>query len=101
MTNSRKLLLALATVPVGLLGCSDKEPDDGLGVAEVALVNAPADVRCVRINIVGTRTVVKNLDISPGASALFRLTGLPVGTDEFSALAFESACGAVGDTDPA
>jgi hypothetical protein len=93
-------------VAAGLLGsltaCGSKPdsksveaPTEKAGEIEVALTNAPGDVACVRVSVVGSRTDVRKFDLTPGAKAVFKLNGLPVGNASVSADAFPVACNAL------
>lgn len=76
-------------------------PDSELGVAEVALTNAPDDVRCVRLSVEGDADTVENsFPLSPGEKAVFRLEGLPVGLVRFSGDAFDAACDQLAGKSP-
>jgi hypothetical protein len=84
---------------VGLVACSGRDrsrSNDDLGVAVVAITNAPADAACLQITVAGSRTVTQSFDLTPGQSTIFTLTGLPVGSVVFSEVAFAVACASVG-----
>jgi hypothetical protein len=90
--------VALSALVAGAAAsCSSVEPtgqDDveDLGEAEVALTNSPTDVSCLRVKVTGTRTDTRSFPLTAGQKVVFRLTGLPVGTDTFSAEAFSVSC---------
>jgi hypothetical protein len=63
-----------------------------VGEIEVALTNAPSDVSCVRVAVVGSRTSVSKFDLVLGQKAVFKLQGLSVGNASVSADAFPVAC---------
>jgi hypothetical protein len=65
------------------------------GVAKIALTATPADAHCLQIIVVGTRTVRRNFELTPGSTAALMLPGLPVGQDTFSGLAYGTPCSAV------
>jgi hypothetical protein len=86
--------LALTTVlSAACTGPGSDEPQVG-GVV-LALTQAPAEVRCVRISAVGTRTVVRTFDTTAGQSTQFEMNGLPLGLVTFSGEAFDVACAMV------
>ncbi|MEN9578913.1 MAG: hypothetical protein RJA70_1922 [Pseudomonadota bacterium] len=98
---------AVATLAAsGLVSCGSEGSKDNsnegseaeaeFGIAEVALTNAPGDVRCVMITAEGSaRTVSKKFSVLEGENAVFRLNRLPVGSVKFSADAFDAPCGTV------
>jgi hypothetical protein len=67
-------------------------PGEEVGVARIAIMQAPADTRCVRITVTGNRAVVSSTDVTPGQATAFTISGLPVGNDSFSGEAFSVAC---------
>jgi YVTN family beta-propeller protein len=95
----RRSSLALTTC-LSLFGCSGSEEPDLHGEAELALLQVPADVACIRITAAGARTVERNLDVVPGANTVFNLTALPTGNVSFSGQAFSQACSSVGSNAP-
>ncbi len=79
-------------------GCSDRagtasRTTEETGQASLAITSTPADAQCVEVTVQGARTVVQQFAVTPGSSALLPLTGLPVGSDQFSGRAFNLACG--------
>lgn len=91
------IALTVATAAL-FAGCgAEPTPSPELtGEAEVALTNKPADVSCLRITVQGTRRDVRSFNLT--GKAVFRLTGLPVGNDTFSAEAFQASCANVTST---
>jgi hypothetical protein len=90
-------VLALA-LPLAFLACAgpDNQPSQrDVGSAVLALTQAPAEVRCVRISAVGTRTVVRSFETMGGQSTQFEMNGLPLGLVTFTGEAFDLACGQV------
>ena len=97
MTNSL-LRVALALAPLTLLACSTTiEPpaDPNVGSAVLALTQAPAEVRCVRISAIGSRAVVRSFDTMGGQTTQFEMNGLPLGLVTFTGEAFDSSCAQV------
>ncbi len=79
-----------------LAACSDGESDtEGVGSASVAVTQAPADVRCIEITAQGSRIVTRSFNVATGADTHFDMHGLPTGVVNFSAKAFNVACGSV------
>jgi hypothetical protein len=75
--------------------CSDSERNrhEDVGEAQVELTNTPSDVRCVRLTVDGpSRTDVRKFPVTTGQRSVFRLEGLPVGKDTFTAHAFAATC---------
>jgi hypothetical protein len=98
MRNGLALLTALGLIGASACGTdsvTDNSDAEGVGEMEVALTNAPGDVSCVRVAVVGSRSDVRKFDVSPGKKASFSLTGLPVGVVSVSADAFSVACSKV------
>jgi hypothetical protein len=102
--SSRSVLPpALLVVGLGLSACSlygtEPPPSRGAGDVEqvvLKITEVPADVRCVRISAAGeTRTVVREVESTGGATLTESLTGLPIGTVVFTGEAFTAACTSV------
>lgn len=91
---------------LGLMaGCTSGDPppsDDLSGAATLALANAPSDVSCIRVTVVGSRTVVRSFDPATiqGGDQPLLLSGLPLGPCSFSADAFPVACAGIGEAAP-
>jgi hypothetical protein len=67
--------------------------DEGpVGEATATITQVPLGVACIQIQVVGTRTVAKNVDVMTNQSSVVQLPGLPVGADTFSAAAFGAPC---------
>jgi len=88
----------LGVLPIATGGCGSEPPsaaaadDELVGTAVLALAAAPADATCIQITAVGYRTVTRALTVTPGASTIFQLNGLPLGQVTFSAQAFGGTC---------
>ncbi|RYZ05663.1 MAG: phytase [Myxococcales bacterium] len=99
MRNGFAVLTALGLIGASACGTDSgslpSSADEAIGEMEVALTNAPRDVSCVRISVVGSRTDVRKLDLAAGRKASFTLSGLPVGVVSVSADAFPVACNQV------
>jgi hypothetical protein len=65
------------------------------GSARFAIEQAPPDALCLQVTVTGSRSVQRSVDIVPGGSTSFTLSGLPIGSDVFVEQAFAVACGAV------
>lgn len=87
-------LLAVAFAPA----CSGEANEDLTGVATAAITNVPSDVGCIEIAVTGNRTVDRKYDVSPGASSVLSMSGLPVGSVTFVAQAFQGACSTITST---
>jgi hypothetical protein len=61
----------------------------------LAVTSVPSNVNCLRLTAAGSRTDVRALDVVPGASSTFTLSGLPTGDVTFSEQAFGEACASV------
>jgi hypothetical protein len=71
-----------------------------VGVARIALTQAPVDVACLRLTVDGTRRVVKLFSVTAGQSTVFTVGGLPVGSDTFTGEVFDVACASIGSSAP-
>jgi len=81
---------ALVLSSMLLAACSN---DQGpVGEATATITQVPAGVACIQIQVVGTRTVIKNVDVMTGQSTVVSLPNLPAGPDTFSAVAFAVPC---------
>ncbi len=99
MRNGLALFTALGIVSVSACGSDgDKQSEEALGEIDVALTNAPDDVSCVRVAIVGARSESRKFDVKPGKKSTFSLSGLPVGVVNVSADAFAVACSKVSSS---
>jgi hypothetical protein len=96
MTNTNVRALAWGSL-LFFVACASANPEvpELIGTATVAITNAPADGTCVQIIVTGSRSVTTNFDVMAGASTVFHLAGLPLGSDTFSANAFGGTCAAV------
>ncbi|HET6280684.1 MAG TPA: hypothetical protein VFH73_06960, partial [Polyangia bacterium] len=73
---------------------------DEVGVARIALTQAPTGVACLRLTVDGSRRVVKLFSVTAGQSTVFTVGGLPVGSDTFNGEAFSAACANIGTAAP-
>ena len=85
--------LSTAGVLVGVTGCSsspdvERAGETDVGQIELQLTNVPPDVQSLKVTIKGTRDVVKLLDVTPGTSSTYSISGLPIGLVKVSAEAF-------------
>jgi hypothetical protein len=80
-------------------GCtSERNRPEDVGEAQVELTNTPNDVRCLRLTVNGPkRTDVRRFPLTAGQRSVFRLEGLPVGKDTFTAHAFSATCQTLND----
>jgi len=101
-TGTVVLALALISSSLAALpGCEDGSapPADDLGQVVADIQQAPANARCVVITVTnGTLTVARQFNLAPQTSSVFILTGLPTGTDTFTANAFAISCAQVVST---
>lgn len=88
--------VAAAIVLSGLgAGCAEgPSPGDAelVGRAQLALMGVPADGTCIRVTAAGYRTVTRTFTATAGATAVFDISGLPIGTVTFSAAASGGDC---------
>jgi len=106
MTTTNPVLLtlfvSLAAAATG--GCGDNQghPDDNLGSITMDLTLAPTDARCAVITITTPAGSLspRQLNLSPGQTALFNLSGLPLGTVTLSEQVFTVSCNATAGVSP-
>jgi hypothetical protein len=91
---NRALLL-----PAMLLAACVGDPEPA-GEATATITQVPLGVGCIQIQVVGSRSVVKNVDVMTGMNSTVSLPGLPVGSDTFSAVAFGAGCSAISGAAP-
>lgn len=93
MIRRALLLSALTALPVA---CGTRATANDIGEARAEITQVPADVRCVQVVIVGAdHAVTRQFDVTPGASSVLALRGLPLGSDTFKGSAFGEACDSV------
>lgn len=85
------LLLASASCITNCNSYGDGDTE-AVGDVEVALTNAPSDVSCLVIEVVGDRKDARSFDVVPGKKQVFQLSALPVGQVKVSADAFGVKC---------
>jgi hypothetical protein len=78
-----------------LLGCWAPAPEGEVGMVSVAITSVPADVGCIRLTAMGTRTMTTSFDVAAGSSSVLLLTGVPTGAVQFSGDALPGACASV------
>src|SRR5262249_24110055 len=98
IVKSKKVANASAVLGlvVSCVGPGSSGDADLPGKAVVALTGVPADVSCVQITAVGSRTVTRSFPATAGGNGMLPMPGLPVGQVSFTAQAFDVACNAVG-----
>jgi hypothetical protein len=83
----------IAFTALALAACANQPVDPNLiGSAQAAIKSVPSDVSCVQITVVGSSTVQRNFDVTPGATSVVKLDLLPLGTVTFYAAAYNGAC---------
>lgn len=94
----RKWLLTILGAVCGLPACtSNPAPSvEDVGRVQVSLVQVPADVQCLKIDVTGPRSVTQLIDVTPGSPATYTISRLPIGIVTISAQAFSRTCGAAG-----
>lgn len=94
--NGLTLLCATAAC---LLGCGDGEAelsDANVGRVMLQIAQVPSDVHCLSLTVVGgSRTVTRNLTVTPGDTVSAMVDGLPTGTVQLAAAAYALDCSAV------
>jgi hypothetical protein len=102
--SARALVVSLAAaVAAGALvaacGAVDTTPPvEDVGQAVAAISGVPASVGCVEIDVAGARAVVRRFDVMQNQMVSATLTGLPLGADTFTGLAYPMACNSVASS---
>jgi streptogramin lyase len=100
------LVVTGAILPAGgALGACTSDSTDGApertGRAMAAIDQAPANALCLQIEVRHINTITtSSFDLAPEANTTFALQGLPLGTDAFSASAFDAPCASLGSAAP-
>jgi len=68
---------------------------ENAGSIELLLSNTPTDTSCLQVTVLGSRTVTKSFDLTPGTSPKLSINGLPVGIVKVDANAFAETCSKV------
>lgn len=91
--RSSALLALLAFAPACDRGAADTVET---GEAMLSVGTIPENVACIRVTVAGEfRSVVTDFPVTPGDSLVQALSGLPVGSDVFSANAYAQECGSI------
>jgi WD40-like Beta Propeller Repeat len=69
--------------------------DEPLGAATLEVVAVPSNALCLSLNIKGRFTSTKKLTLTPGQTASFSLTQLPLGAVQFSGNIYGVTCSSV------
>jgi hypothetical protein len=62
------------------------------GTVQLAVMNAPSDVKCIKVVAAGTVAFSMNFAVAPGASSIFTMPGVSPGSNTFSGEAYSLAC---------
>lgn len=83
-----------------LSGCGETAPVEDVGMIQVALLQVPTDVRCIRLTVDQEgRRLTQQSSVSPGAASFTgKFGGLPLGPVELWADAFSVSCSNVSAT---
>jgi streptogramin lyase len=97
--------IALSMISVAACWGRGQGHEEALGSATAELKLVPVDVKCIELQVypLGApgNALLFHFDVPPEGSTTFRLNGLPLGTDVFSASAYTVPCAsAVGVTPP-
>src|SRR5258706_7741493 len=86
------LIMPMVLLSIALACSSSVNPPDGIGEARMEVTQVPPGVGCLRVVAAATRTVQLDFNVSPGASSVLNLNGIPTGRVDFSASAFPMQC---------
>ncbi len=91
-----------AAVMATACGAADNQTSNGesqtsenIGSIDLLLSSVPADTACLQVTVVGSRTVSKSFDLTPGTTPKLSISGLPVGIVKVDANAFAETCSKV------
>src|ERR1041385_598536 len=104
--NVKSEIVGIGILSAACAACSgapeshEGSSEELVGVARAELTLVPTDAKCIQIRVVGTTTVGKLFDVVPEQNSVFDLTGLPLGSDTFSALAFGVNCSSIASATP-
>jgi hypothetical protein len=92
--RSSSVVMILGLVAVAA-ACQSMTEDTG--VVKLAIASGPPDAACLRVTVSGSAgaATVRTLALTPGMSTTGTLAGLPVGSVNIEAEAFNSACSAI------
>jgi streptogramin lyase len=82
------LVAAAATA----MGCGDDVTTGDVGEVTASVTLTATDVRCLSIKAVGSTTVTSLFNVQGQTTSVLSLTGLPVGSVTFTALAYSVIC---------
>ena len=87
------MILATASVNGCGSNAGTNEPGEDTGEASLAVQSVPSDTYCISVTAAGaTRSVTREVEVTPGSPASALLTGLPTGSVTFSGSAYSTAC---------
>lgn len=92
MTRIVATAIVLSGLGGGCTGGSASGDAELGGRAQLALMGVPADGTCIQVTAAGYRTVTRTFAATAGATAVFDMAGLPLGTVTFSAAASGGDC---------
>jgi len=73
----------------------ESSASESVGSIDLLLSNVPADTGCLQVTVMGSRTVTKSFDLTPGTTPKLSINGLPVGIVKVDANAFAETCAKV------
>jgi hypothetical protein len=97
----RNLIWAISVGTVALgSACSSQDLEsaesvEGVGQVSLALASVPADALCLKVSVVGIKSVTRSFGLTPGQASQVVLTGLPLGKATLTADVFGVACASV------
>jgi len=74
---------------------SESGSTENVGSIDLLLSSVPSDTACLQVTVVGSRTVNKSFDLTPGSTPKLSISGLPVGIVKVDANAFAETCAKV------
>lgn len=76
-------------------GSGESGAAESVGSVDLLLSSVPADTACLQVTVMGSRTVNKSFELSPGTNPKLSISGLPVGIVKVDANAFAETCSKV------
>jgi type VI protein secretion system component Hcp len=98
ITRIAATAIVLLGLGAGCTGGSATSDGELAGRAQLALMGVPSDGTCIQVTAAGYRTVTRTFAATAGATAVFDLPGLPLGSVTFSATASGGDCPAPSGT---
>lgn len=91
-------MTAGAALCLSMAACGDAGLEEATGTATANITVVPAGVRCIQVEVVGSRTVTRTASVTGGQSSALLLSGLPTGAVTVTGRAYEGTCASLSST---